>query len=233
MIFHAAHDLKLDPEQSTALDSIDASLRPPEEDARKALHALQSDLVAGIRAGKVAANEMAADYAALDAATRRRADRQAVALNGLCALLTRPQREDVALAVRARRAAHALRPPDSPDDVGSDWTRQRLDRLTDTLGLDQAQRQRTGAMLAKSALPRAEDIKARKDAENVRADLLLKAFAQDDAFDARKLDVGGSAGLSSEVLIEREDEFLGHLVDLLTPAQREMLAASREGEPAP
>jgi hypothetical protein len=230
MIFHAAHDIELTPEQSSALDSIEASLKPSEDGARKALRTLRSDIVAGIRAGKLTAKVMAADRAALDAATKERADRQAVALNGLRALLAQPQRDDIALAVRARRAAHALRPPDSPDDTASDWTQQRLDRLTDTLGLDEAQRRRVGAMLDGGGLPRVGDIKARKDAEAARADVLLNAFARDDSFDARKLDIGGSASRSGEVLIQREGEFLGRLVGVLTPAQREMLAATREGE---
>jgi hypothetical protein len=233
MIFHAAHDLNLTAEQSTGLDSVEASLRPSEDDARRALRTLRSDIVAGIRSGTLAAHVTAADHAALDIATKERADKQAVALNELRALLAPAQREDIELAVRARRAAHALRPPGSVEDPASDWTQQRLQQLTDTLGLDEAQRRRVGAMLAKGALPRAVDIQSLKDAETTRADLLLKAFAHDDPFDARKLDVRGNAARSGEVLIEREDAFLAGLVGVLTPAQREMLAASREGEPAP
>jgi hypothetical protein len=232
MIFHAAHDVDLTPDQSAALDSIEGSLRPSEDGARKALRTLRSDIVAGIRAGKLPANVMAADYAALAAATKERGDEQAVALNGLRSLLTGPQREELALAVRARRAAHALRPPDAPDDTASNWTQERLDRLTDALDLDQAQRHKVQAMLSQGALPGAGDIKARKDAEKARADALLNAFTQDEAFDARRLDVGGSASRSGEALIEREDAFLGRLVAVLTPTQREKLAAAREGEPA-
>jgi hypothetical protein len=229
MILHAAHDLTLTPEQSTALDSIEASLRPSEDAARDALSALRSHIVAGIRAGNLSARVTTADYAALRAATKQRADRQAVALNGLRALLSPEQREQLVLAVRARHAAHSLRPPDAPDDTAGDWTQKRLERLTDTLGLDDAQHRKVGALLAASGLPGGDDVKARKGAETARNEALLKGFANDESFDARKVDLG-STSRPGEALMGREEEFLARLVGVLTPAQRETLAASREGE---
>jgi hypothetical protein len=57
----------------------------------------------------------------------------------------------------------------------------------------------------------------------------LKGFAKDESFDARKVDLG-STSRPGEALVEREEEFLARLVGVLTPAQREALATSREGE---
>jgi Spy/CpxP family protein refolding chaperone len=228
MIFHAAHDLTLTPDQASALASIDGSLGVSDEGVRSALRSLEAHVVAGIRAGKLDPKTTAPDYAALDGATKDRADRQAAALGTLRGLLTPPQREDLVLAVRARRAAHSLRPPDAPEDDG-DWTQRRLDRLGETLDLDEAQKKKVAALLAKSALPRAQDVKARKDAEKTRGDALLRAFQADEFFDARAIDGGAIAERAGEDFIEGEDAFLGQLLGVLTPAQREKLAASREG----
>lgn len=228
MIFHAAHDLTLTGEQSTAVDAIEAALRAADDAARGASRAVQSDLAAGIRAGKLDTVKLGADYAALDAAAKERTDRQATALDALHAVLAPAQREDLTLAVRARQAAHALRPPDEPDEVASDWTQRRLDRLTDDLGLDPAQRQKVAALLAKSALPSPEEMKARKDAATARTEAILRAFSREDTFDATKLDLRVGTSQSPHELVEREAGFLGRLVVVLRPEQREKLAASRE-----
>jgi Spy/CpxP family protein refolding chaperone len=233
MIFHAARDLTLTPEQASALDQIDAMLHASDEGVRNALRSLEAHVVAGIRAGKLDPKTTRPDYAALDAAARDRADQQAAALGMLRGLLTPAQREELVLAVRARRAAHAIRPPDLPDDDTGDWTQRRLDQLSETLALDDAQKKKVAALLTKSALPRAQDIKARKDAEKARGDALLSAFQHDQFFDARSVDGGAIAARSSEDLIEGEDAFLGQLLTVLTPAQREKLAASREGRGSP
>jgi hypothetical protein len=228
MIFHAARDLTLSREQAGALDSIDASLGAADDGVKRALRAHEAHVAAGIRAGKVDPKTMAPDYAALDAATQDRDEKQAAALGALRGLLTPAQREDLVLAVRARRAAHSLRPPGAPDEDADDWTQQRLDRLTETVGLDDGEQKKVAALLAKSTLPRAQELKARKDAEKARGDALLRAFQVDELFDARTLDAGRISERSGEDLIEREDVFLGQLVGVLTPAQREELAASRE-----
>ena len=233
MAFHAAHDLKLSPDQSLAIDQIEAALRASDQGSKGARHALQSDVVAGIRAGKLDANTMRADYAALDAAANDHAGRQAQALDGLWAVLDPAQRADLALAVRTRLAAHALRPPGEPDEVADDWTARRLERLDDTLGLDEVQKRAVSGLLKKSALPSSDELTARKDAAVARGDALLRAFARDPAFDARKLDDGGAANHEAEELIEKEVTFLGQLVTVLTPAQREKLAVSRERQPGP
>ncbi len=233
MLFHAAGDLTLTGEQSSAIGEIEASLRTADDAAKGASRALQSDLAAGIRAGKIDAAKTRADYAALDAAAKQRTDRQAVALNALHAALDPAQRDDLSLAVRARQAAHALRPPDELDEVEGDWTQRRLDRLTDDLGLDAAQRQKVGALLAKSGLPDSAEMKARKDAATAHADEILRAFSRDEAFDATKLDLRVGASEGPHELVEREARFLGQLIVVLKPEQREKLAASRERHPEP
>jgi hypothetical protein len=233
MIFHAARDLTLTPEQASALDGIDASLRASDDGVRSALRVLEAHVVAGIRAGKLDPTTTSPDYAALAVATKDRADKQAAALGMLRGILTPTQREELVLAVRARRAAHAIRLPGAPDEDTEDWTQRRLERLGETLGLDDGQKKKVAALLARSSLPGAQDVKARKDAEKARGDALLMAFQHDELFDARSLDGGAIAARSGEDLIEGEDAFLGQLVTVLTPAQREKLAASRERRGSP
>lgn len=231
MLFHAAHDLTLTGEQSSAVGQIEASLRTADDATKGAARALQADLAAGIRAGKLDAVKTRADYAAIDAAAKQREDRQAIALNALHAALDPAQRDELSLAVRARQAAHALRPPDEMDEVEGDWAQRRLDRLTDDLGLDAAQRPKVAALLAKSGLPDSAEMKARKDAATARADEILRAFSHDEAFDATKLDLRVGASQVPHELIEREARFLGQLIFVLKPEQREKLAASRERHP--
>ena len=229
MIFHAARDLTLTREQAAALDGMDASLHASDEAVRSAVRSLEAHVIAGIRAGKLDPKTTAPDRGALDAATKGRSDARAAALDALRELLTPAQREDLVLAVRARRAAHSLRPPGAADDDVDDWSQRRLDRLADTLGLDERQKKKVAGLLATSALPGARDLRARKDAEKASGDALLKAFEHDELFDARTLDAGAIVERSGEDLIEGEDIFLGQLIGLLTPAQREKLAAAREG----
>jgi hypothetical protein len=233
MILHAARDLALTREQASVLDGVDASVRASDDAVRGALRSLEAHVVAGIRAGKLDPKTTAPDYVALGVATKDRADKQAAALDTLRGILSPAQREELVLAVRARRAAHAIRLPGAPDEETDDWMQRRLELLGETLGLDEGQQKKVAALLAKSALPGAQDVKARKDAEKARGDALLSAFQHDEFFDERSVDGGAIAARSGEELIEGEDAFLGRLVTVLTPSQREKLAASREGRGPP
>lgn len=225
MLFHAAHDLTLTEAQRAAIDGLEAPLRAADETAKGASRALQAEVVAGIHAGKMDEARTKAGFAALDAAQKDRVDRQAEALNGLHALLDSMQRAELAMAVRGRLAAHSLRPPDSPDDETSSWTRQRLDALSDQLGLDEAQRKRVADLLARGNLANPTALRAGKEEANARAETLVRAFSRDDGFDATKLDLHLGAGKSGHDLVEREVSFLTRLIGVLTPAQRERLAA--------
>jgi hypothetical protein len=227
MVFHAAHDLKLTDTQVAALDELEDKLRGGDASVGGAMKKFESDLASGIRAGTIDPAGTQADFAAIDWAMESRQDQQADMLNELHAELDPGLRQELVLAVRARRRAHALRPPDAPDEGAKDWARRRLERLTTDLGLDAAQRRRVAGLLAKGDLPGPAEVQARKDAANARADALLSAFAQ-DGFDAKKVDFGVVAGKSAHELIEREVRFLSHLLAILRPEQRDPLAASRE-----
>lgn len=225
MVFHATHDLTLSEAQKAAIDGLEAPLRGADDATKAASRALQSSIVAGIRAGKMDEAKTRTAFAALDAAQKDRVDRQAAALNGLHALLDTMQRAELAQAVRARLAAHSLRAPDAPDDEPGDWTRRRLDRMTDELGLDDAQRKRVGDLLAKSNLANLTSLKAEKEEASARAEAVVRAFSRDDGFDATKLDLRPGTGKSAHDYVEREVGFITRLIGVLTPAQREQMAS--------
>ena len=213
MIFHAARDLTLSPEQTRALDRIDASLRAADDAVRSALRTLEAHVVAGIRAGKLDPKTTAPDYAALDAATKDRApSKQADALGALRSLLTPAQREDLVLAVRARRAAHSLRPPGAPEEEADDWTQRRLERLDETVGLDDGQKKRSRRSWRRARCrARRTSRRARTRREGERGRAPRERSRLDHFFDARTLDAGAITGRSGEDLIEGEDAFLGQL----------------------
>jgi hypothetical protein len=226
MMFHAVHDLPLSPAEDVAIDDLEDHFLGTDDGGDGGLGGFEADVVAGIRAGKIDAMRMRADYAGIDRLAKTRREREAAALGALHDTLDGGVRESLVVLVRARRAAHALRPPDSPDEGAADWTERRLDRLTDDLGLDAAQRLRVAALLAKSQLPTAATVEAREGEAKERADAFLAAFAK-EAFDASVLDLP-EPGKSPHEWIEHEVRFLSSLLPVLTPDQRDKLAASRQ-----
>lgn len=227
MMLHAAHDLPLAPAQGSALDAMEDQVLGADESGDGALRGFEADVARGIRAGKIDATRMQADFAAIDSATRARHEREARALGALHDTLDPSLRASLVVLVRARRAAHALRSPEAPEEGAADWTARRLDRLSGDLGLDAAQRPRAAALLAQSDLPSSEALQAREQAATERADALLAAFKQET------LDAGPSDRLLGDERpphewIEREVRFLSRLIPLLTPEQRGKLAAMRE-----
>jgi hypothetical protein len=226
MMFHAAYDLPISDPQAAALERIEDETLGGDagnDSARDRVRALEADLAAGIRAGKIDAATMQAHYAALDDLATLRQAREARALDGMHAALDAPLRRSLVELVRARRGAHSLRPPGDED---ADWTRERLDRLTEGLDLDADQQKRVAALLAKSDLPSAAALQARKDEASTRVDAMLRAF-EGDGFEANKLDLRFGTGASPHDLIEREARFLGQLLPILKKDQREKLAVRR------
>ncbi len=228
MMLHLAHEQALTEAQKASLRALQDRLRIHDETAGDAFRELQSDLVAGIRTGKIDGARMSFDCATADAALQARRALDAETLNGLHAALDPATRKALVSAARTMRAVHALRPPGSPDEKQADWTKRRLERLTADLGLDAAQRARVAALVATSGLPTAAATQARKDDEKRREGALLAAF-EEDAFDATETGRDGGTVGSTVEMVRREVQFLSQLLPLLKPGQREKLAATRQG----
>jgi Spy/CpxP family protein refolding chaperone len=106
------------------------------------------------------------------------------------------------------------------------WVKHRVARIGGDLGLDDAQKAKVAAIVAKSTLPpRVTD--TRKDTMHKHGDAVLTAFEQDD-FDAKKVDLSamGTHAPPHEIL-EHEATLIAQVLPILTPEQREKLASSR------
>jgi hypothetical protein len=70
-------------------------------------------------------------------------------------------------------------------------------------------------------------MKAMADEGQKRMDAVLTAF-EGNAFDPKKLDLTGVPGKTPHEGLEKDVAFLGQLLPVLTPDQREKLASQRE-----
>jgi Spy/CpxP family protein refolding chaperone len=225
----AYEDNSLTSDQKATLDKLEDGLYADQASTPWAAHkAFQVDLVAFIRASKVDAAKLTADYAAMDKAVLAGQGREADALNGVHAALDAGQRQALVDQVKAKRAAREARehPMLAPDGGAPDWTKRRLDRLTMELGLDDTEKKAVAALMAKDTTMTPAAVQARKDAAQKRVDALLTAFAT-DTFDAKKVDLGMGSKTPHDG-IERMATFTTGLIGILHPDQREKLAVRTE-----
>jgi Spy/CpxP family protein refolding chaperone len=233
MAFSGAHELNLDDAQSAALDELADKFSPDDAAARASYKAFQSDVVAGMRSGKFDEARLKADYAAFDTAREDDRAREAGALNGLYATLDPPRREALVAALRDKEASFEAQPaPSAPDGGVTERSKQTLARLTQGLNLAAGQQARVGALLAKDDRKMFAQFPARRGELRKYIDPFLVAFEKDD-FDAKKLDLAEPGGRLPHEAMEQEVAFLEQLVALLTPEQREMLAAGRSASGPP
>jgi Spy/CpxP family protein refolding chaperone len=223
MLLRGTRDLTLSDAQSDALGKLDDELHSDDATRGSELKALDTDVIAGIRAGKVDLTKVQTDYTAIDAAMQARLAKEATAVNGLYALLDPGQRKQLADGLRAKQAEREQSAKSLPDAGGPDvMMKLRVARLTSDLSLDDAQQKQVSALVAKLEPPGAAQ--SRKDAAKQRVDELLTAFAA-DGFDANKVPPPGK---SLHEGMERDVTFTAQLVTILRPDQREKLAAQRD-----
>jgi hypothetical protein len=233
LILRAAHQTAT-AEQKAAVLGIQESLQN-EEPPLTSLKDYQADLAAGIRAGKLDMTKLRADYAPIDKGLLAQEDKQAEALNALHAALDAPARHALVASARAHlgpmfHSRSELLDAGGADgrDAGGDnsWVNNRVARATTELGLEEAQKPKLAAVLARASTP-PQVIEARRETIRKHAEAVLLAFDQDD-FDAKKLDLSAT-GLHAAPHgpLEHEAVLLGQVLVLLTPEQREKLAAQK------
>jgi Spy/CpxP family protein refolding chaperone len=222
MLLHGTRDLTLTDTQGDAIGKLDDDLHSDDATRGGELKALDGDVVAGIRAGKVDMTKVQADYATIDAAMQARLAKEATAVNGLYALLDPGQRKQLADALRTKQTEREQSMKNLPDAGTPDLMKMRVARLSNDLTLDDAQQKQVAALVAKIDTPAAAQ--ARKDAAKQHLDALLTAFAA-DGFDANKVPPPGK---SLHEGMERDVTFTAQLVPILRPEQREKLATQRE-----
>jgi hypothetical protein len=231
-LFRAARDLPLTDAQKASLDALETQLatpatgEPPHDDAK----ALQTDIVAGIRAGKLDQAKLRADFAASDKAMAAHEAKEESALSGLYAALDPAERKALVAAVRTKEtardaqfAAHGV----DMDAGAAEWAKRRLDRMTAQLGLDAAQQKTVGALLVKGDSMGPAAMNTQREEGKKRMERILSSF-EGDTFDPKKLDLGGVPGTTLHEGLEKDTAFLSQLVPVLTPEQREKLATQRD-----
>jgi Spy/CpxP family protein refolding chaperone len=229
-LFRGARELQLSDAQKATLDALEAQRdapEPPSDDFKN----LQADIISGIRAGKLDATKLQADFANVDKTMAARQAKEADALSGLYAALDATQRAALVAAVGTKQAARdAQFAAHSEMDAGGspEWTKRRLDRLTAQLGLDAAQQKSAAAILAKGgdAMSPAAMHEMRDEGKK-RLDAVLTAF-EGSTLDAKKLVLSGVPGKTAHEGLEKDTTFVSQLLPILTPEQREKLAAQRE-----
>jgi Spy/CpxP family protein refolding chaperone len=223
MLLRGTRDLTLSDAQNDAIGKLDDELHADDATRGGELKALDTDVIAGIRAGKVDLTKVQTDYAAIDAAMQARLAKEATAVNGLYALLDPGQRKQLADGLRAKQTEREQSMKNLPDAGGPDVAmKMRVARLTNELSLDDAQQKQVSALVAKLEPPTAAQ--SRKDAAKQQVGALLTAFAA-DGFDANKVPPPGK---SLHEGMERDVTFTAQLVSILRPEQREKLATQRE-----
>lgn len=222
MLLRGTRDLTLTDAQGDALGKLDDDLHSDDATRGGELKALDGDVVAGVRAGRIDMTKIQADYTAIDAAMQARLAKEATAVNGLYALLDPGQRKQLVDGLRTKQTEREQSMKNLPDAGTPDLMKMRVARLTSDLTLDDAQQKQVTALVAKIDTPAAAQ--ARKDAAKQHVNALLTAFAA-DGFDANKVPPPGK---SLHEGMERDVTFTAQLVPLLRPEQREKLAAQRE-----
>jgi Spy/CpxP family protein refolding chaperone len=238
-LFVSANDLTLTDAQKATLATLTAQMGPSDA-SKAAFSAMQADLVAGVKAGKIDTAKLQTDGTAIDTAMQAQQAQQATALNGLYKLLDAGQRKQLVDAVRAKMANRDQRrgpprggPPGGGDGGAPDMQKRRLDRMTTQLGLDDGQKTQVAALLAKQPAPDPAAMKANWDDMKKRSDAMLTAFAA-DGFDATKLDWSMPGGKNMKDAMSKRVDFLSALIAILKPDQLNKLAAGmQQGGGAP
>jgi Spy/CpxP family protein refolding chaperone len=229
-LLRGAYDLTLTDEQRVSLDKLEDT--PGDAGVTEAAspfaarHTFQQDLVAGIRATKLDTTKLQGDYAALDKAVATALVHEAEALDGLHGILDATQRQALVDQVKTRRAQHPPPPMTMPDGGAIDWHKRRLDRYSAELALDDAQKKQVAALIARDPVTTAT-MQAKRDAAQKRVDTLLVEFVK-DPFDAKKLDLSSGGGKTPHENEEMQATFIGNLLPILHPDQREKLAVRTE-----
>jgi Spy/CpxP family protein refolding chaperone len=233
-LFHAANDLPdLSQAQQDSLDKIEATLKSDDDGIRTAMKAFRTDLVAGVRAGKLDTTKLKTDDGGVDKAIADHQSKEADALDSLFALLQPIQRSALVSNIKAKQAEreqHMTEWMQGKDADGGtvDWTKKRLDKLTTDLTLDAGQQKQVAAILAKPTdVPNAAGMQARWADRKAKADALLTAFAG-ESFEAKKLDLSVMPGKTAHDPMDHMVSFYTQLLPILHPDQRDKLATSMD-----
>ncbi|MBI2393188.1 MAG: periplasmic heavy metal sensor [Deltaproteobacteria bacterium] len=241
MLFRAAHQQTLTEAQQTKLDEASKSLKGDDASPRDEMKKLHDVMVEGVKAGKIDTAKFDAARAEVDKAMTARRDMEAGALNTLHATLDPAQRKAVVASARDKIAKREQKMGKWKDKMGDGpgaapgkgpgpgagpggHGAMMIERMTADLGLDDAQKKKVEALVAKQPAKTPPDREAMKK----QIDDLLTAF-EGDSFDAKKLDAFSKP--MDAKMGHMDPAFVTELLAILKPEQREKLAAKLEKGP--
>lgn len=206
VLLRAAYDQNLTDAERAPLDKAEAQLYPTGGTSPwTAAQAFHTDLVAGIRAHKLDAAKLTADYAAFDKAAAAGQAGEADALNTLHGAMSPADRQTLVSKVRGQLAAreHAWPVPAASDAGTPEWITHKVERWASDMSLDDGQKKAITALLAKDATMTPAAMQARHDAVQKQVDTLLTDFAK-DPFDAKKEALAPPAGKTPHDGLEKQ-----------------------------
>jgi Spy/CpxP family protein refolding chaperone len=214
MFVASLEELNLPADKKAAIESILADLKKDEAQAMQAGQAVAKDLADGVAASRVDRAKIDADVKQIQKAVEAAKPALQDALNRLHKALDSAERTKLVETMRAK--GEAMRQGGHP-------AMGEMKKLTDELGLTPEQQEKIkstphGKMQSKTHPTR--DEAAMHDKMKAIGDAFMT-----DKFDAKALDVGKHNAEMVKMMTTGMSEFAGSLIGVLTPEQREKLAA--------
>jgi Spy/CpxP family protein refolding chaperone len=215
--------------QKAELDQIGTDLHAANSDddggARSAMRDMHAELVSEVRAGKIDSAKLGGMEKAIETTGRTRRLAEADALNKAWKMLDPAQRKAVSAQVRGAEDKRQERM--HRRDAGMpNFAKLKFEHYTKDLALEPDQQKKVDAMIPK------EDKFATDAADEAKKQLdeMIAGF-ESDSFDARKWE---SADALKKNLMPLADtvKFVGQIVPILNPVQRDKLAGTLEKEHA-
>lgn len=231
IFFRAAKDLAdLKDDQKPKIEEAQKKTHDTTADGRDEMKAsgkeVHTEIVAGIKAGKIEAAKLEPKYAALEKLMKAQREKEDEGLNALHAALTPPQRKTLVEQVKKKHAEMEERMAKreaNAKEKADERAKKHVARLTADLGLDADQQKKVDAIAPPPPGGDRADNKKRTEA-------ILAAFDK-DTFDAKKADAFDAK--KARAPLEAQAKLVGQILAVLKPEQREKLAAAMEKGPSP
>lgn len=233
-LFRAASQAELSDEQKTKIEAIATELRDGDKSEAadgggpaKQMKALNDELLAGVKAGKIDQSKLEPHYAILDREAKERATRDVEGLGKLHDVLDADMRKKLAEQVKKQeeeRNERAKKQEAQHADAGARPSPQkrRYERYAKELDLDADQKKKLEAMIPNEDTKLVSTI--REEAKK-RVDITCDAFMK-DTWDGK-----GIPGPDVKQIRKPMDEqvkFFNQLLPILKPEQKDKLVARLE-----
>ena len=219
LLLGAARALDLrDPEKTKKLDDIAASFTETDgtKDEGKAV---QEELAAQVKAGKIDNTKLEPLYVALEKSAKESHDKQVTALDGIYAALGPLERKTMVENLRKKIGGAAAHEPKGHDAGAPPDERKRIvEAMTKSLGLDEAQAKKLEPLVPTGERKKMEDM---RDEEKKHLEVLFTGFEK-DGFQAKSVPFRDPKKLRAP--FQDQVRFYTALIPILKPEQRDKLS---------